>query len=106
MATFEDVVNKAKSAAETAGKKTSDFLEATRLKVDAAEVEKELAYTMEGLGRLLYDEKKTGEDRSTQIEDGFRRRCAAIDAVRPIRRMRPIAKSAGSVWSVNSGYPR
>ena len=45
MATFEDVVNKAKSAAETAGKKTSDFLEATRLKVDAAEVEKELAYT-------------------------------------------------------------
>lgn len=127
MATFEDVVNKAKSAAETAGKKTSDFLEATRLKVDAAEVEKELAYTMEGLGRLLYDEKKTGEDRSTQIEDGirradelnarlnelrdpdlpgFRRRCAAIDAVRPIRRMRPIAKSAGSGWSVNSGYPR
>ena len=50
MATFEDVVNKAKSAAETAGKKTSDFLEATRLKVDAAEVEKELAYTMEGAG--------------------------------------------------------
>lgn len=73
MATFEDVVNKAKSAAETAGKKTSDFLEATRLKVDAAEVEKELAYTMEGLGRLLYDEKKTGEDRSTQMEDGIRR---------------------------------
>ena len=48
MATFEDVVNKAKSAAETAGKKTSDFLEATRLKADAAEAEKELAYTMAG----------------------------------------------------------
>ena len=41
MATFEDVVNKAKSAAETAGKKTSDFLEATRLKVDAASGGKE-----------------------------------------------------------------
>lgn len=73
MATFEDVVNKAKSAAETAGKKTADFLEVARLKMDAAETEKELSYTMEGLGRLLYDEKKTGEDRSSQMEDGFRR---------------------------------
>ena len=41
--------------------------------MDAAETEKELSYTMEGLGRLLYDEKKDGEDRSSQMEDGFRR---------------------------------
>ena len=63
MATFEDVVNKAKSAAETAGKKTSDFLEATRLKVDAAEVEKELAgcYTMKRRrARIVRRRSRTG----------------------------------------------
>ena len=53
MTTFEDVLYKAKTMAEAAGKKTSDMLEATRLKMAAAEIEKDIAATLEGLGRLV-----------------------------------------------------
>lgn len=69
MTTFEDVVSKAKTVAETAGKKTSDFIEATKLKVQAAEIEKDIASMLEGLGRLVYDAHKAGEDVSALIED-------------------------------------
>ena len=76
MATFEDVVNKAKSAAETAGKKTSDFLEATRLKVDAAEVEKELAYTMDELNARLNELR----DQICRVQKAVRcHRCGAAN---------------------------
>lgn len=73
MATFDDFVDKARSAAETVGKKGSDLIEVTRLKVDIAEQEKELSYTMEGLGRLLYDQRKNGTDVEQQMEEGVRR---------------------------------
>lgn len=66
MATFEDVVNKAKSAGGNRGEKDLGFFGGRPAEKVAAETEKELSYTMEGLGRLLYDGKKTGEDRSSQ----------------------------------------
>lgn len=69
MGTFEDVLLKAKSVAESAGKKTSDLVEVTKLKMEAAEVEKDIAATLEGLGRLVYDSKKIGEDVSELIEE-------------------------------------
>ena len=69
MATFEDVVTKAKSVAETAGKKTSDFIEVARLKVDAAEMEKDIASTLEGLGRLVYESRKSDKDITTLVDD-------------------------------------
>ena len=58
MTTLEDVLYKAKTMAEAAGKKTSDMLEATRLKMEAAEIEKDISATLEGLGRLIYDGRK------------------------------------------------
>ncbi|HBT64084.1 MAG TPA: hypothetical protein DEB10_05415 [Ruminococcaceae bacterium] len=69
MSTFEDVISKAKSVAETAGKKTSDFIETTRLKIEVSELEKDMASIMEGLGRLVYDSRKAGEDVSSMIDD-------------------------------------
>lgn len=62
MASFEEVLYKAKSVAETAGKKTADFVEVTRLKMNAAEIEKDIAATFEGLGRLIYDGRKDEQD--------------------------------------------
>ena len=47
MTTFEDVLYKAKTMAEAAGKKTSDMLEATRLKMEAAEIEKDISATVD-----------------------------------------------------------
>lgn len=69
MTTFEDVVSKAKCVAETAGKKTSDFIEVTRLKIQAAEIEKDISSILEGLGRLIYDSRKAEEDVSPLIDD-------------------------------------
>jgi ribosomal protein L40E len=69
MTTFEDVLYRAKTVAESAGKKTSDFVEITKLKMDAAETEKDIASTLEGLGRLVYDGKKAGEDVSAMVDE-------------------------------------
>ena len=69
MTTFEDVLYKAKTMAEAAGKKTSDMLEATRLKMEAAEIEKDISATLEGLGRLIYDGRKAEEDVSVTVDE-------------------------------------
>ena len=69
MTTFADVLYKAKTMAEAAGKKTSDMLEATRLKMAAAEIEKDIAATLEGLGRLVYDGRKAEEDVSATVDE-------------------------------------
>ena len=62
MATFEEILNMAREGAEKVGQKTSDFVEITRMKMNIAELEKEIAATYEGLGRLVYDAQKSGQD--------------------------------------------
>lgn len=69
MTAFDDFVNKAKNVAGAAGKKTSDFVEVTKLKMSVSDLERELSCTMEGLGRLVFDASKTGEDVSVQVEE-------------------------------------
>lgn len=69
MTTFDDVVSKAKNVAETAGKKTSDFIEVTRLKIEAAEIEKDISSILEGLGRLIYDGRKQEQDVTSLVDD-------------------------------------
>ncbi len=68
MTSFEDVMSKAKSVAETAGKKTADMIDVARLKMQAAEIEKDIASMLEGLGRLVYDSRNSQEDISAVIE--------------------------------------
>ena len=53
MTTFEDILCKGKNAAECVGKKATDLVEVTKLKMEAAETEKDIASTLEGLGRLV-----------------------------------------------------
>lgn len=60
--TFEDILNKAKDAAQAAGKKTGDFIDITKMKMEISKLEKEMGTTYEGLGRLTYDAKKGGEE--------------------------------------------
>ena len=69
MGTFEDVLNKAKCVAETAGKKTSEFVEVTKLKMEMADTEREISSTLEGLGRLVYDSRKANQDSAAMIEE-------------------------------------
>lgn len=69
MGTFEDILNKAKRGAEVVGQKTGDFVEVTKLKMAASDLDKEIAATYEGLGRLVYDAQKSDEDVSEMIQD-------------------------------------
>jgi len=62
MATFESFLNMAKDAVQTAEKKTGEFIDTTKLKMEINRVERELAATFEGLGRLVFDAKKGSED--------------------------------------------
>ena len=65
MVTWESILNMAKDAVNTAERKTGEFIDTTKLKMEINRIEKELAATYEGLGRLVYDAKKGAED----IED-------------------------------------
>ena len=47
MTTFEDILCKGKNAAECVGKKATDLVEVTKLKMEAAETEKDIASTLE-----------------------------------------------------------
>ena len=69
MTTFEEILCKGKNAAECVGKKASDIVEVTKLKMEAAEAEKDIAATLEGLGRLVYDGRKSGQDVSALTEE-------------------------------------
>ena len=68
MAIFEDVLSRAKAVAEVAGKKTGEFVEITKIKMEIAELQRELASLYEGLGRLVYDGRKSGEDINDMVE--------------------------------------
>lgn len=69
MTTFEDVAYKVKTAAETAGKKTSALVDLGRMKLKASEMEHELSFLLEGLGRLVFDAKQAGDDVSAQVDE-------------------------------------
>ena len=78
MTTFEDILCKGKNAAECVGKKATDLVEVTKLKMEAAETEKDIASTLEGLGRLVYDGRKSGQDVTALTEECI----AKIDELR------------------------
>ena len=68
MATFEDVLSCAKSVAQTAGKRTEEFVELTKVRVKIADLRREIAALYEGLGRLVYDSRTANESVDDMID--------------------------------------
>lgn len=68
MTNFEDVMSKAKDVAEAAGKKTSELIDIARLKIEAGDIERDISAMLEGLGRLVYESRKKGEDISSAVD--------------------------------------
>lgn len=66
MASIEDVLNKAKDVAEAAGKKTEELVEIGKMKMEISRLEKEITSIMEGLGRLMYNNRKENADITEQ----------------------------------------
>ena len=73
MTTWEDVLLKVRNAADTVGKKTTELTDTVKLKTKSAQLQKEMAATFEGMGRLLYDSRQSGRDVSDLLEDSAKR---------------------------------
>lgn len=69
MTAWEEVLLKVRSAADTVGKKTSELTDTVKLKTKSAQIQKEMAATFEGMGRLLYDSRQSGRDVSDLLEN-------------------------------------
>ncbi len=68
MAMFEDVVSRVKSVAETAGRKTGELVELGKIKIKIADLQREVSSAQEGLGRLVYDSRISGQSVEDMID--------------------------------------
>ena len=59
MATWEDVICKARELADAAGRKVADVAEVTKLKLKIAENERAIRDAYEAIGRVVYENAKT-----------------------------------------------
>ncbi len=71
MTTFEDILAKARDIAESVKDKTGEIVDKTKLKLAIGDLEKKLAATFEGIGRLVYDAEIAGEDIAQLKTDAF-----------------------------------
>lgn len=77
MGVFEDVVSKAKIAADYAGKKTGEIVEISKLRLAATELQDKINKSFQELGYVVYEAGKDGSDRS----DVLKEKSAAIDSL-------------------------
>ena len=60
MATWEDIVCKAKELADAAGRKATDVADLAKQKIKIADNERAIRVTLEALGGMLYESRKEG----------------------------------------------
>ena len=65
---FDEVFEKAKYAADAAGKKTSEMVEVGKLKYKAKQISWEIERTYSKLGVIVYEAKKSGGEYDTVID--------------------------------------
>lgn len=68
MGVFEDVILNAKVAVEAVGKKAGDMVDVSKLKVSAAEINREITHQLEEIGRTIYNAKKAETDPAEDVE--------------------------------------
>lgn len=72
MGTFDKFLNKAVDLANTAGKKTGEVVETSKIRLQSANVQNELQRMLIKLGHIVYEGHKTGCDNSDLIEGYIR----------------------------------
>lgn len=68
MATFDDVVERAKDIFSEAGKKTGDFVSIQKLRVNIADLSNRISKLYRELGKLTYEASKNGTDNTIAID--------------------------------------
>ncbi len=69
MGIFEDVVVNAKSAVNAVGKKAGIMVDISKLRISAADLNREIAERYQTLGSIVYDSQKTGNSVQELIEE-------------------------------------
>ncbi|WP_457942411.1 zinc-ribbon domain-containing protein [Caproiciproducens sp. LBM24188] len=69
MGIFEDVVVNAKTAVNVVGKKAGQFVDISKLRISAADLNNEISKRFETLGRTIYEAKKTDNDSSELVNE-------------------------------------
>ena len=69
MGVFEEVVNKAKVAADYAGKKTGEIVEISKLRFTATDIQGKINKELQELGFVVYQADKDGVDYSAQLKE-------------------------------------
>lgn len=77
MGVLEDVLLNAKSAAENVGKKATEIADLSKLKMNAAQLSREISNQFELIGRAVYDAKKADENADQAVQEGM----DAVDAL-------------------------
>ena len=96
MAKFEDTVAKAKEYLDIAGKKTGEFIDLQKLKINASTVRNSIAKDFESVGRMYYDGLKKETDNSDAIRLSSRISTASTRSWRRSRARLPTQRAATS----------
>lgn len=75
MGLLDDVIVNAKSAANIVGKKATQLVDISKLRISAADLNNEISKRFESLGRAVYEARKTENDPSDLVAESV----AAID---------------------------
>ncbi len=67
MSRFDDLLLKAKTVANAAGKKTGELVEVSKLKLEAVQINSDIQKAYERLGSVVYEQEKTGADNNDLI---------------------------------------
>lgn len=67
MATWEDIVCKAKELADAAGRKATDVADLAKQKIKIADNERAIRVTLEALGGMLYESRKEGVEMNEDL---------------------------------------
>lgn len=93
MGVFEDVIMNARTAAETVGKEAGRLVDLSRLRLDAAEIQRDISKKYESLGRIVYDACKSGSPADAGcgeyivgIDDLYRKLDEVNEKIRVLRR--------------------
>ena len=68
MSALGNIMIKAKSAVNTAGKKTGTAVELSKLKLQIVQLKSQIQSTYERIGILVYEQQKSGTDNTELIE--------------------------------------
>lgn len=110
MGLFEDVIVNAKTAVTVVGKKAGQFVDVSKLRINAADLNNEISKRYESLGRTIYEAKKADNDSADLVNecivaiDDLYEQLGAVNEQLVAMRAKLICKSCGQENPQNADY--